>query len=140
MISIFLQPYQYFIVEMSKLIRYPSIDFLRILIQIKLETTYFTPMTFSPLICTTLFDHTEVTGITVPKEPNRSTSRTSVQRLSVACHWNASILFYLFRYQTSSCSITSRLSRGSIVYVQLIKGELFGHSYLFSTFTGYRLG
>ena len=68
------------------LIRYPSIDFLRILIQIKLETTYFTPMTFSPLILTTLFDHTEVTAPTAPAEPNRSTSGTSAQRCSVACH------------------------------------------------------
>ena len=44
-----------------------------------------------------------------------------------------------FRYQTASCSATTRLERGATVYVQLVKGELFGHSYLFSTFTGYKL-
>ena len=58
--------------------------------------------------------------------------------LILQCHNVNTHLSYL-RYQTSSCSITTRLERGSIVYVQLIKGELFGHSYLFSTFTGYKL-
>lgn len=45
----------------------------------------------------------------------------------------------LFRYQTSSCSVTVYLNAGSSVYVQLIKGSLFGHSYLFTTFSGHRL-
>lgn len=43
------------------------------------------------------------------------------------------------KYQTSSCSVTAHLNAGSLVYVQLIKGELFGHSYLFTTFSGHKL-
>ncbi|CBY07035.1 unnamed protein product [Oikopleura dioica] len=43
------------------------------------------------------------------------------------------------KYQTSSCSVTVYLNAGSSVYVQLIKGSLFGHSYLFTTFSGHRL-
>ncbi|CAG5113528.1 Oidioi.mRNA.OKI2018_I69.chr2.g7628.t1.cds [Oikopleura dioica] len=43
------------------------------------------------------------------------------------------------KYQTSSCSVTVYLNAGSSIYVQLIKGSLFGHSYLFTTFSGHRL-
>jgi hypothetical protein len=43
-------------------------------------------------------------------------------------------------YATAGCHVNARLEANSYIEVQLLKGELFGHPFMFSTFTGNLIG
>ena len=65
-------------------------------------------------------------------------SKHQQENLPEGSEWHLTRIF--FSYATAGCHVNARLEANSYIEVQLLKGELFGHPFMFSTFTGNLIG